>query len=246
MAKIWFRYHADVLNNKRVQKLPAELFKLWVNCQSILAMENAPASGRLPPTEDCAYMLRMSVEETANKFDKLVEAGMFMKRNETKCNENETESETEEGVFEEKNSDLFETLHVSIYFVKKWGEKQYKSDVSTDRVRKHRDKKRNVPETVNVTPPDQIRSDTDTDQIEGSFHSEKNDKKKSPTRYSIDMFLKDEDRARARASSQGWDQQALMVKFNEFIIGKVKEYPNHPAKAYIAWVKKYTKGKPPI
>jgi hypothetical protein len=53
-----------------------------------------------------------------------------------------------------------------------WAQRQYLSDVSTPRVKKHREKKRNVSETLqkrkrngNVTPPDtDTDTDTDTDQ----------------------------------------------------------------------------------
>jgi len=45
-----------------------------------------------------------------------------------------------------------ETFHIP-----KWAKRQYKSDISTDRVRKHRKRYRNVPET----PPD---TDTDTEK----------------------------------------------------------------------------------
>lgn len=41
-----------------------------------------------------------------------------------------------------------------------WNERQFRSDVSTDRVRRHRERKRNVSSTVSETPPD---TDTDTD-----------------------------------------------------------------------------------
>lgn len=52
-----------------------------------------------------------------------------------------------------------ETFHIS-----KWAKRQFKSDTSTERVRKHRKRSRNV----TVTPPDteQIQNRTDTEQIE--------------------------------------------------------------------------------
>jgi len=46
-----------------------------------------------------------------------------------------------------------------------WNGRQYKSDVSTDRVKRYRERKRNVSgnddETANETPPEQNRTDTD-------------------------------------------------------------------------------------
>lgn len=44
-----------------------------------------------------------------------------------------------------------------------WDERQYKSDVSNDRVERHRQRKRNGECNVTVTPPEQSR--TDTEQI---------------------------------------------------------------------------------
>jgi hypothetical protein len=43
----------------------------------------------------------------------------------------------------------------------KWAERQYKSDTSTDRVKRFRERSTKQPETVSVTPPD---TDTDTEQ----------------------------------------------------------------------------------
>jgi hypothetical protein len=45
----------------------------------------------------------------------------------------------------------------------KWFERQYKSDTSTERVKRHREKKRNVSPPLAVTPPEQIQNRTDTD-----------------------------------------------------------------------------------
>lgn len=245
MSSPWFRYHANVINSKRVQKLPDDLFKFWINCQSMLCLENVGASGKMPPAEDCAYLVRMSVEQLVHNYEKLVDAGLMVKRIETKCNENVTENETKSTVSSSKNETLFETEKYN-YFLKNWGKKQYKSDSSTERVKRFRERSKDV--TGNAPRSDQIRSDTDTDQ-RGSFHPE-NDKKKKvrqPGRtWDIERFIKDDEREAARRASPGWDQQELMRKFNAYIVGKVKEYPKHPGGAYIAWCGSFTKGKPPI
>lgn len=44
-----------------------------------------------------------------------------------------------------------------------WDKRQFKSDVSTDRVKRFRETKRNVSETVDETSPEQSRTETDTD-----------------------------------------------------------------------------------
>jgi len=150
MALQWFRYHAEVLDNKRVQRLPADLFKVWVNCQCILTQENVGSSGKLPPMDECAFRLRKSVEETVIAFDALVDAGLFLKRN-------ETVSETKSTVSCNKNETLFSEQKTD-YFVKGWGNKQYKSDTSTDRVKRFRERSK----TVTETPPD---TDTDSEVL---------------------------------------------------------------------------------
>jgi hypothetical protein len=52
-----------------------------------------------------------------------------------------------------------------------WNGRQFQSDVSTDRVKRFRDKKRNASETPTETPPDQIRTEADTDKT-SSLRSE--------------------------------------------------------------------------
>jgi hypothetical protein len=46
-----------------------------------------------------------------------------------------------------------------------WDKRQFKSDVSNERVKRHRERKCNVTDTVTVTPPD-TESDTDTEHIQ--------------------------------------------------------------------------------
>lgn len=46
----------------------------------------------------------------------------------------------------------------------KWNERQYKSDVSTDRVKEFRKRKRNVSLVLQETPPEQIQNRADTEQ----------------------------------------------------------------------------------
>lgn len=59
--------------------------------------------------------------------------------------------------------------------------------------------------------------------------------------FSIEPFLKDEDREAARRAAPGWDLHALMEIYNE---GRAERgIPTHPAKAFLGWVKSYTKGK---
>lgn len=59
----WFRFYSSSLDDPKVQRLPAELFKAWVNLLC-LANEGDPR-GTLPSLTDIAFRLRMSEEEAA-------------------------------------------------------------------------------------------------------------------------------------------------------------------------------------
>ena len=55
----WFRLHADVLNNPKVQRLDGDVFKGWINLLC-LAREN---DGNLPSEGDMAFALRQGIPE---------------------------------------------------------------------------------------------------------------------------------------------------------------------------------------
>jgi hypothetical protein len=235
MAMSWFRYHADVINNKRIQNLPPELFKFWVNCQCILALEDVGNSGKLPPIEQCAFYLRMSVEETVNKFEELHEKGVFLKR-EVKRNETPVKQKTLE------NETLFDRKEYN-YFLRNWGKKQYKSDSSTERVKRFRERSKG--DTGNGL--DQSQNQNRTDQTREDLLNSENDrgKKARPRNYNIEMFLKDDERERLKQKTRDWDFHELVTKFNTFINKKAKEYPKYPYKAFDAWIISFTEGNKP-
>lgn len=118
-----------------------------------------------------------------------------------------------------------ETFHLAA-----WKKRQFKSDSSTERVRKHRERSTNV----TVTP--QIRSDQiqiRTDQSDSVSNEKKGSFKFSPT---------DETHAKVLAIAPGWDRQALYTKFSEWIASG-KEPPTDPQKAFLGWVPKFTADK---
>lgn len=55
----WFRFYDEVLEKRKVQQLPAELFKSWVN---LLCLANK-GDGLLPPLADVAYALRIPEQQ---------------------------------------------------------------------------------------------------------------------------------------------------------------------------------------
>jgi hypothetical protein len=58
----WFRFHSDALDNPKVQRLPGDLFKSWVNLLC-LANRNPADRGVLPSIADIAFGLRITDED---------------------------------------------------------------------------------------------------------------------------------------------------------------------------------------
>jgi hypothetical protein len=126
----WFRFYREVLDDPKVQRLPAHLFRTWVNLLC-LGSEN---NGKLPSVDDIAFKLRMSAQDAAQQLDELILAGL---------------------VDIEPNNSI--VMH-------NWGVRQYASDDSKERVRRHRAKKSgNDDVTVTETPPEQNRTDSETE-----------------------------------------------------------------------------------
>jgi len=128
----WFRFYSDALDNLKVQKLPAHLFKSWVN---ILCLASAN-SGVIPSIDEVAFRLRLSTHDAQANVDELILAGLI---------------------------DIKRTGELTPH---NWETRQYVSDTSSVRVRKHRknkkENKRNVSETLHGTAPD-TEADTDTE-----------------------------------------------------------------------------------
>ena len=120
----WFRLYEQVLDDPKVQSLPAETFKHWINILC-LAKRN---DGVLPSLSDIAFSLRIS----ASSADKLLK------------------TLTDRRLIDVNGDDLIPH---------NWNGRQYKSDVSTERVKRFR--KRN--ETVTVTPPE-TETETETEK----------------------------------------------------------------------------------
>lgn len=130
----WFRFYADALDNPKVQRLPPDLFKHWVNILCLAAKNDVTLHETLPCNDDMAFALRISPQDAEKVVRELVRRGLI--------------DETQDGLVPHN-----------------WVEKQYKSDTSAERVKRHRERKRNasnVTGNVTVTPPD-TESDTDTE-----------------------------------------------------------------------------------
>ena len=128
---MWLRLYTDILHDPKVQRLPDNRFKGWVNILC-LAKEN---DGLLPSIEDIAFQLRISEAETESLVEELVSRGLL--------------DLTQGGLLAPHN----------------WDGRQFKTDVSTERVKRCREQKRNVSETPPETES-RDRADTDTEQKE--------------------------------------------------------------------------------
>lgn len=119
----WFRFYDGALDDPKVQALPAELFKAWVNLLCVASRN----SGRLP-VDELAFFLRKGEAETIQIIAKLKKHGLV------------------DHVDEEQL-----TPH-------NWDARQFKSDVSNERVKRHRQRQGNgsgnVTETPQATPPE--------------------------------------------------------------------------------------------
>lgn len=127
MSGRWFRFYDEAVNDPKVQRLPAPVFRFWVNTLC-LASKNG---GNLPSRGDMEFALRLSEAQLSELIVKLITAELLDTDGETLSPHN-------------------------------WNGRQYKSDVSTERVKRFRERQ----ETVSETPPEQRQSRAETEQKE--------------------------------------------------------------------------------
>ena len=119
----WLSLYSDVVSDPKVQRLPGDKFKAWINLLCVASQHD----GILPPLADLAFTLRTTEDKITALLDDLVEKG------------------------------LLDVTSNDRYTPHNWASRQYKSDVSNDRVQRHRQRKRNV----TVTPPDPEQSSSE-------------------------------------------------------------------------------------
>lgn len=73
----WFRFYDEALDDPKVQNLPGDLFKLWVNILCIASKHG----GVLPPIDGLAFALRTTPEGAAEAVDRLARGGLVAKVN---------------------------------------------------------------------------------------------------------------------------------------------------------------------
>lgn len=69
----WFRMYDDVLDDPKVQRLPPDLFKAWVNLLCLASRND----GLLPDIEDIAFALRLSHDVTRDIVVTLSQRGLL-------------------------------------------------------------------------------------------------------------------------------------------------------------------------
>lgn len=69
----WFRFYTEALDDPKVQRLHAPLFKTWINLLCLAGKND----GQLPCVDDIAFALRMSHHDASQHIDELVLAGLI-------------------------------------------------------------------------------------------------------------------------------------------------------------------------
>jgi len=72
----WFRFYHDAIDDPKVQRLPGDLFKCWVNLLC-LASRNEERGLVTQGLEEIAFALRLSDEDTAAMLAELVRRGLI-------------------------------------------------------------------------------------------------------------------------------------------------------------------------
>lgn len=78
MSGRWWKAPETAFLDRRLQKLPAGLFRLWFNLNCVASW----SGGRLPSLADVAFLLRTSPKALARRLELLEEAGLLFCRGE--------------------------------------------------------------------------------------------------------------------------------------------------------------------
>jgi hypothetical protein len=112
--RTWVRLHTALPSNRKVQSLPAPLFKFWTNCVAFAGRDD---EGILPSPKDMAWELHESETRVLRWLSDLIEARLI-----------ETDSSVLPHVFR---------MH-------DWAEHQFELSSSGERMRRWRDRQRGV------------------------------------------------------------------------------------------------------
>ena len=156
--KQWLRFYNEALDDPKVQRLPAHLFRTWIN---ILCLASTTADGTLPSIDDMAFRLRMSSQDIEQHLSDLILAGLIDITPDGRVPHN-------------------------------WNRRQFVSDRSTERVRKHRKRKAetpcNVSGTADETPPEQSRAEAEQSRAEQTERADARDRPPDDQNFSDCKF----------------------------------------------------------
>lgn len=71
--KRWIRLYTDVPDDAKVQKLPPQAFKAWINCLCLAGNND----GILPPVSDLGWRLKLSQPAAEKAIQQLIDAGLI-------------------------------------------------------------------------------------------------------------------------------------------------------------------------
>ena len=126
----WFRFWTETLDKAKVQTLPDHHFKVWINLLCVASEHSEDFSGTLPPLADLSFRIRIPENKLQKHLGYLVHEGLI-----------------------DVDSKGVMSMH-------DWEEWQRESDVSTERVRRFRERKKHVSqrnETVSETASEENR-----------------------------------------------------------------------------------------
>jgi hypothetical protein len=124
----WFRLYDDVVTDPKVQRLSGDKFKTWINMLCLCSKNG----GVLPSISEMSFTLRISEKRLESIIDEFLTAQLLDK--------------------------IEVTQGVAAFRPHNWNGRQFKSDVSSPRVKRFRERQRNVSGNVSSngseTPPD--------------------------------------------------------------------------------------------
>lgn len=145
----WFRFYTDTVHDRKIRRLPPAQRWLWVAVLTVAKM--SPEPGKLLLSE-------RNVTETLHVTGEVTASNVAVTNDDLSDIAKVDIQDVEDGMkaFQTQNM-----VHVDdgVYVVTHWKKRQYISDSSADRVKRHRDKTRRY-SNVTVTPPE---TDTDTE-----------------------------------------------------------------------------------
>ena len=187
----WFRLYSELLDDPKIQKLPTDIFKEWINLLCLACKHD----GFLPSIPDIAFAMRCSEPACIALLKVLKDEGLI---------------DEKRGVMKPHN----------------WDVRQYKSDSSTDRVKRFRKRSKTATETAHVT--DQTR--TDTEQIQNRIE-------KHTYGQFANIRLTEQEHGKLVSEFGQAGAQERIEGLSSYVASKGKKYASHYA-TLLVWERK--------